>query len=59
MAPSVNWLDYWSKKLRIFRDLLGCFNFLSAFASICRMRWRVTLNCCSTLPTCNPQQARP
>jgi hypothetical protein len=28
-----------------FLLLLGCFNFLSAFASICRMRSLVTENC--------------
>ncbi len=39
---------YWSKKLRIFLDRLGCFNFRSALASICRIRSRVTLNCCPT-----------
>src|SRR5256885_13920095 len=37
-----------SKKLRSFRDRLGCFSFLSAFASICLMRSRVTENCWPT-----------
>ena len=36
---------YWSKKDRIFRLRLGCFSFRSAFASICRIRSRVTENC--------------
>ncbi|MEA2823509.1 MAG: hypothetical protein QOJ86_5513, partial [Bradyrhizobium sp.] len=34
-----------SRKLRSFRDLDGCFSLRSAFASICRMRSRVTENC--------------
>jgi hypothetical protein len=37
--------DQLSKKLRNFRDRLGCFNFRKAFASICRIRSRVTENC--------------
>jgi hypothetical protein len=37
-----------SRKLRSFRDLDGCFNFRSAFASICRMRSLVTENCSPT-----------
>src|SRR3954471_16886897 len=39
---------YWSRKLRIFLDRLGCLSFRKALASICRMRSRVTLNCCPT-----------
>ena len=39
---------YWSKKLRIFRLRLGCLSLRSAFASIWRMRSRVTLNCWPT-----------
>ena len=31
-----------------FRDLLGCFSLRKAFASICRIRSRVTLNCWPT-----------
>ena len=41
-------LDQLSKKLRSFLDLLGCFSFRSAFASIWRMRSRVTQNCWPT-----------
>ena len=37
-----------SRKLRSVRLRLGCFNLRSAFASIWRMRSRVTLNCCPT-----------
>jgi hypothetical protein len=37
--------DQSSRKLRSFRLRLGCFSLRSAFASICRMRSRVTLNC--------------
>src|SRR5215471_20232855 len=37
-----------SKKLLSFRLRLGCFSFLSALASIWRMRSRVTLNCWPT-----------
>src|SRR5262249_1926559 len=37
----------WRKLLRIL-DRLGCFSFLSAFASIWRMRSRVTENCWPT-----------
>jgi len=40
--------SYWSRKERIFLERDGCFSFLSAFASICRMRSRVTLNCWPT-----------
>ncbi len=36
---------YWSRKLRIFRERLGCFSLRSALASIWRMRSLVTLNC--------------
>ncbi len=36
---------YWSRNDRILRLRLGCFSFLSAFASIWRMRSRVTENC--------------
>ena len=39
---------YWSRKLRIFRLRDGCFSFRSAFASIWRMRSRVTENCWPT-----------
>ena len=37
--------DQFSRKLRSFRDRDGCFNLRSAFASIWRIRSRVTLNC--------------
>jgi len=37
-----------SKKLRSFLDRLGCFSLRSAFASIWRMRSRVTENCWPT-----------
>jgi len=37
-----------SKKLRSFLLRLGCFNFRNAFASIWRIRSRVTLNCWPT-----------
>ena len=37
-----------SKKLRSFLDRLGCLSFRSAFASIWRMRSRVTENCWPT-----------
>jgi len=39
---------YWSRKLRILRLRDGCFSLRSAFASIWRMRSRVTLNCWPT-----------
>ena len=39
---------YWSRNDLIFRDRDGCFNFRNALASICRIRSRVTLNCCPT-----------
>src|SRR5438034_4716652 len=42
-----------SKKLRSFRDRLGCLSFLSALASIWRMRSRVTENCWPT-SSCRP-----
>ncbi|MDR7103171.1 hypothetical protein J2X37_002348 [Croceicoccus sp. BE223] len=41
-------LHYWSRKLRILRLRLGCLSFLSALASIWRMRSRVTENCWPT-----------
>ena len=37
-----------SRKLRSFLLRLGCFSFLSAFASICLLRSRVTENCWPT-----------
>jgi transposase-like protein len=37
-----------SRKLRSFRLRLGCFSLRNAFASIWRMRSRVTLNCWPT-----------
>src|ERR1700709_343797 len=37
-----------SRKLRSFRDRLGCFSLRSAFASIWRMRSLVTENCWPT-----------
>src|SRR5262249_45689441 len=40
--------DQLSRNDRRFRDLLGCFNFRSALASIWRMRSRVTENCWPT-----------
>ena len=40
--------DQLSKKLLSFLLRLGCFNFRSAFASICLMRSRVTENCWPT-----------
>ena len=36
---------YWSRKLRSLRERLGCLSFLSALASIWRIRSRVTENC--------------
>ena len=40
--------DQLSRKLRIFRERDGCFSLRSAFASIWRMRSRVTENCWPT-----------
>jgi hypothetical protein len=40
--------DYWSRKLRILRERDGCLSLRKAFASIWRMRSRVTENCCPT-----------
>ena len=48
LPQAVGEMRYWSRNDRIFRLRLGCFSFRSAFASICRMRSRVTLNCCPT-----------
>ena len=40
--------DQVSRKLRNLRERLGCLSLRSAFASIWRMRSRVTENCCPT-----------
>jgi hypothetical protein len=45
VRPSANQL---SRKLLRTLDRLGCLSFRSALASICRMRSRVTENCCPT-----------
>jgi hypothetical protein len=47
-----------SRKLLSFLDLDGCFIFLSAFASIWRMRSRVTENCWSTSHQCRRKTAK-
>ena len=39
---------HWSRNDLSLRDRLGCFSFRSAFASIWRIRSRVTLNCWPT-----------
>ena len=48
VKPGHDELNQLSRKLRSFLLRLGCFSFLSAFASIWRMRSLVTENCCPT-----------